>query len=152
MIWFLYEVAMQTTRIAVYVADSTRLPYLDVRGTCNTHVKAEKIVETCWYIFTFFIFVSAAFCRSGLMSHEISRGDFVAPVATFSRAAFWREALCRSGLLTWGLLSRNRNLTSAVSVSCSKQLSYTEYSCRRCWEILSENKYCNIFFQHWCRW
>jgi len=34
MIWFLYQVAMQTKRIAVYVANSTRLPYLDVRVTC----------------------------------------------------------------------------------------------------------------------
>jgi len=33
MISFLYQVAMQTKRIAVYVANSTRLPYLDVRLT-----------------------------------------------------------------------------------------------------------------------
>jgi len=29
-----YEVEMQTKRIVVYITNSTRLPYLDVKGTC----------------------------------------------------------------------------------------------------------------------
>ena len=36
MICFLYQVAMQTNRIAVYVINSTRLPYLDVKDMCIT--------------------------------------------------------------------------------------------------------------------
>ena len=60
----------------------------DAYTTYKTRVKADKIVETCWYIFTFFIFFSAAFRRGGLMPYEISRGDFVAPIEAFWRAAF----------------------------------------------------------------
>jgi len=38
MIRFLYQLVMQNKRIAIYVANSTRLPYLDIRGWPYMHL------------------------------------------------------------------------------------------------------------------
>ena len=58
-------------------------------GGYNTHLKP-KMWEFFSLVFSLFCYFSEAFCRGGVMSHphELSRGDFVAPVAAFSRESF----------------------------------------------------------------
>jgi len=73
--------------------------------TRRTHLKP-KIWEFFSLLFSLFCYFSAAFCRGGLMSHALSQGDFVATVAAFWHAAFWRELYV--ALLTWSLLAVHR--------------------------------------------